>query len=103
MKEVEPTYKDSEIGKKLPLTIFDLSKRNASTTAYTDPNRGWVNKAYIEKRWKGFSGTPTFIIWIGDRETGREKGRIVGYGDKEEFYQELEEAYSGINKTNIGE
>lgn len=47
----------------------------------------WVNRAFKDGIIETIIGTPTFILWDGEREVGR----IVGFSSKEEFYEELEE------------
>ena len=47
----------------------------------------WVNRAFKDGIIETIIGTPTFVLWDGEREVGR----IVGFGSREEFYEELEE------------
>ena len=80
---------------EIPLTII-----NMVTIDESDPNYWWIRKAYSEGRLKGIHYTPTFVVWIGDHETGRESERFVGYINKEDFYKRLHavmEAYKGAH------
>ena len=49
----------------------------------------WFVMAYNENRIKPIRGTPTFILWNGRKELAR----IVGYKDKESFYQRLDDLF----------
>ncbi|SUZ98592.1 uncharacterized protein METZ01_LOCUS51446, partial [marine metagenome] len=62
----------------LPLVIINL---------YNQPN--WFKEAYAEGRIKPIRGTPTFIIWNGRKELTR----IIGYADKQSFYNDLDEVF----------
>ena len=76
MDQVEPEYHDTEYAKTLPLTIID----NADIPE-------WFHIAYAEGRIEPIKGTPTFIIW--DEESQAEIERIVGYGGKDRFYEQI--------------
>ena len=76
MEQVEPEYHDTEYAKTLPLTIID---------AKDIPE--WFHIAYDKGDIKKIKGTPTFIIW--DEENQIEIDRIVGYGGKEWFYEQI--------------
>ena len=76
MEQVEPEYHDTEYAKTLPLTIID---------AKDIPE--WFHIAYDKGNIKKIKGTPTFIIW--DEESQAEIDRIVGYGGKEWFYEQI--------------
>ena len=76
MEQVEPDYHDTEYAKILPLTIID----NADIPE-------WFHIAYDKGNIKKIKGTPTFIIW--DEESQAEIERIVGYGGKDRFYEQI--------------
>ena len=78
LREVAPTYNDSEYAKLLPLRIISMDQKNAPT---------WFSKAYDERRIDGISGTPTFIIF----SNGNEVARLIGYRGKEEFYADIKD------------
>lgn len=77
LKEVEPTYSQSEAGKLLPLHIIQMDQ----------PVPDWYIEAFKAKAIGRIAGTPTFIVWINDRE----EGRFVGYPGKEKFYKTLDD------------
>ncbi len=87
MKETYPTYTDSEIGKELPLVVFN------TRLGHEDPNYAWIKKAGEEGRFVKLQWTPTFIIWVGDHETGKAVANWSGYGGSEAFYATLENLY----------
>ena len=82
LKEVEPTYSQSEAGRLLPLHIIQMDK----------PVPDWYINAFKAKAIGRIAGTPTFIIWVNDQE----EGRFVGYPGKEKFYAQL----NGFIKEN---
>lgn len=84
MKEVYPTYTESKIGKELPLVIFNTK------LGHKDPNFAWIKKAGEEGRFPKLQWTPTFIIWVGDHETGKSVANWSGYGSSDQFYATLE-------------
>jgi len=77
LREVSSEYNISD----LPLIIIDEGN---------EPE--WFITAYIEKRIKPIRGTPTFILW--DEFKKYEVDRIVGYGDKDLFYNQLQEIFA---------
>jgi len=77
LEEVEPTYNESEVGKVLPLHIIQMDQ----------PVPDWYINAFKAKAIGRIAGTPTFIVWINDREVHR----IVGYQGKGWFYNQLGE------------
>ena len=68
------TYKDSEEGKILPLKVI-----------VTGEIPTWFKSAMEENRVKIIRGTPTFIVWDGEKEIDR----IEGYGGYDWFYDKL--------------
>ena len=76
MEQVEPEYHDTEYAETLPLTIID---------AKDIPE--WFHIAYDKGDIKKIKGTPTFIIF--DTESQVEIARIVGYGGKDRFYEQI--------------
>jgi len=78
LREVAPTYNNSEYAKLLPLRIISMDQKNAPT---------WFSKAYDERRIDGISGTPTFIIF----SNGNEVARLIGYRGKEDFYADIKD------------
>ena len=64
----------------LPLIIIDENNQPE-----------WFKKAIKQKKIKPLRGTPTFIIW-NDLEK-YEFDRIAGYGDKDNFYKQLNEIF----------
>ena len=83
INEVAVDYNDSEIAKRLPLTIISV---------YEQPE--WFKEAYRIGKVKPIRGTPTFIIWNGSKEGGAEIARLVGYHNKGRFYSRLKEMLS---------
>ena len=77
LREVSSEYNISD----LPLIIIDEGN---------EPE--WFITAYIEKKIKPIRGTPTFILW--DEFKKYEVDRIVGYGDKDLFYNQLQEIFA---------
>ncbi|MAV94644.1 MAG: hypothetical protein CMA31_03025 [Euryarchaeota archaeon] len=75
LKEVEPTYSQSEAGRLMPLHIIQMDK----------PVPDWYINAFKAKAIGRIAGTPTFIVWVNDQE----EGRFVGYPGKEQFYAQL--------------
>ena len=73
LKEVSLEYNISN----LPLIIID-----------EDNEPEWFITAYREKRIKPIRATPTFILW--DEFKKYEVDRIVGYGGKDLFYNQLQ-------------
>ena len=53
LREVAPTYKDSEYAKLLPLRIISMDTKSAPK---------WFSKAYDEKRIDGISGTQHLLF-----------------------------------------
>ena len=78
MKEVAYDYDNKE----LPLIIID---------AHNQPD--WFKEAMKENRIKPIYGTPTFIIWNGRKELTR----LIGYYDRETFYERLKKIYAKNN------
>ena len=83
INEVAVDYNDSEIAKRLPLTIISV---------YEQPE--WFKEAYRIGKVKPIRGTPTFIIWNGSKQGGAEIARLVGYHNKGRFYSRLKEMLS---------
>ena len=75
-EQVAPEYNDTEYAETLPLTIID---------AENIPE--WFTTAYEKGDIKKIKGTPTFIIF--DTESQVEIDRIVGYGGKDRFYEQI--------------
>ena len=86
MEQVEPDYHDTEYAKILPLIIID----NADIPE-------WFHVAYDKGNIKPIRGTPTFIIW--DEENQIEIDRIVGYGGKEWFYEQISIRVKNLNNN----
>ena len=86
MEQVEPDYHDTEYAKTLPLTIID----NADIPE-------WFHIAYDKGYIKAIRGTPTFIIW--HEENQEEIDRIVGYGGKEWFYEQISIRVKHLNNN----
>lgn len=76
LSEVEPEYDISE----LPLLIIDNNNLPK-----------WFKKAYKQKKIKPYRGTPIFIIWNSTEDY--EIDRIIGYSDKDRFYNQLREIF----------
>lgn len=76
LKEVAPTYADTEHAKILPLRIISMDRKTAPK---------WFDKAYDEKRIDPIVGTPTFVIF----NDGTEVARLIGYTNKDEFYEDI--------------
>jgi len=82
IEEVAVDYNDTEIAKRLPLIIISV---------YEQPE--WFKEAYRIKKIKPIRGTPTFIVWNGSHEGGMEIARLVGYENKQKFYNKLKEMF----------
>ena len=82
IEEVAEDYNDSEIAKRLPLVIINV---------YEQPE--WFKEAYRIGKIKPIHGTPTFIIWNGNHDSGAEISRLVGYSNKSRFYSRLKEMF----------
>ena len=76
LKEVAPTYADSEAAKLLPLRIISMDRKAAPI---------WFDQAYDKRKIDGIVGTPTFIVF----DSGEEKARLIGYQGKERFYDDI--------------
>ena len=87
LREVAPTYSDTEYAKLLPLRIISMDTKAAPK---------WFSKAYDERRIDGISGTPTFIIF----SNGNEVARLIGYRGKEEFYADIKD-FVNNNKERL--
>ena len=59
LKEVAPTYAESEFAKLLPLRIISMDRRAAPL---------WYDKAYNERKIDGIAGTPTFVVFDNGEE-----------------------------------
>ena len=81
LKEVKPTYNDSEYAHYLPLKVITMRGDMPK----------WIAKAFDEGRLEPISNTPTFVIW-----DDKEVARLIGYGGKEHFYESL----SGFVESN---
>ena len=76
LKEVAPTYAESNFAKLLPLRIISMDRKKAPK---------WYDKAYNAKKIDGIAGTPTFVVF----DNGEEKARLIGYQGKERFYEDM--------------
>ena len=76
LKEVAPTYADSEAAKLLPLRIISMDRRAAPK---------WYDKAYNARKIDSIAGTPTFVVF----DNGEERARLIGYNGKERFYEDI--------------
>lgn len=84
LKEVAPTYAQTEYAKLLPLRIISMDEASAPK---------WFDKAYDEQRIDPIVGTPTFVVF----NNGHEVARLMGYLSKEDFYKDL----GGFYKNNL--
>jgi len=76
LKEVAPTYADTEHAKLLPLRIISMDGKSAPR---------WFDEAYNKKKIDGIVGTPTFVIF----SNGTEVARLIGYQGKDKFYEDI--------------
>ena len=76
LKEVAPTYADTEAAKLLPLRIISMDRKTAPK---------WFDQAYNKGKIDGVVGTPTFIVF----DSGEEKARLIGYQGKDRFYDDI--------------
>ena len=76
LKEVAPTYADSDAAKLLPLRIISMDRKDAPK---------WFDQAYDKGKIDGIIGTPTFIVF----DSGEEKARLIGYQGKDRFYDDI--------------
>tara|TARA_B100001250_G_scaffold184089_1_gene158392 strand:- start:3274 stop:3648 length:375 start_codon:yes stop_codon:yes gene_type:complete len=83
LKEVGSDYNLPQ----LPLIVID------------DKNQPrWFYKAVKKNKIKPIRGTPTFIIW--DEKNKIEIDRIVGYGNKDDFYKKLRSLFVNFINEN---
>ena len=68
--------------KKIPLIVINV---------YDQPE--WFKEAYRIGKIKTIRGTPTFIVWNGNHDSGGEIARLVGYSNKSRFYSRLKEMF----------
>ncbi len=80
LKDVAPTYHESDVGKVLPLRVINMDQDVPD----------WYDKAFKDKRISQIRGTPTFIVWQDDTELFK----FVGYPGKDRFYEILGEFVS---------
>ena len=76
LKDVAPTYADSDAAKLLPLRIISMDRKSAPI---------WYDQAYNARKIDGIVGTPTFIVF----DNGEEKARLIGYQGKDRFYDDI--------------
>ena len=76
LKEVAPTYADTDAAKLLPLRIISMDRKTAPK---------WFDQAYNKGKIDGVVGTPTFIVF----DSGEEKARLIGYQGKDRFYDDI--------------
>ena len=76
LKEVAPTYADTEAAKLLPLRIISMDRKTAPK---------WFDQAYKKGNIDGVVGTPTFIVF----DSGEEKARLIGYQGKDRFFDDI--------------
>ena len=89
LKEVAPTYNETEYAKLLPLRIITMDNKNAPL---------WFSKAFDERRIDGIQGTPTFIIF----SNGNEVARLMGYSGKDNWYSNIKD-FINNNKERLEE
>ncbi len=77
LKEVAPTYAQSEAAKLLPLRIISMDRASAPK---------WYDKAYEARKIDGIAGTPTFIVF----DNGVEVARLIGYNGMQRFYEDID-------------
>ena len=77
LEEVEPTYKESPSREAMPLHIINMD----------EPVPDWYINAFKAKAIGRIAGTPTFIVWVNDREVTR----WVGYQGVKHFYDTIGE------------
>jgi thioredoxin-related protein len=87
LKEVAPTYADSDAAKLLPLRIISMDRKSAPK---------WYDQAYNARKIDGIVGTPTFIVF----DSGEEKARLIGYQGKERFYDDINR-FVDSNKVHL--
>lgn len=76
LKEVAPTYADTDAAKLLPLRIISMDRKTAPK---------WFDQAYNKGKIDGVVGTPTFIVF----DSGEEKARLIGYQGKARFFDDI--------------
>ena len=76
LKEVAPTYADSDFAKLLPLRIISMDRVAAPK---------WYDEAYNARKSDGIAGTPTFVVF----SNGEEKARLIGYQGMQNFYDDM--------------
>ena len=70
LKEVKPTYHETEYSKYLPLKVITMEGDMPT----------WIAKAFDEKRLQPIRSTPTFVIW-----DNKELARLIGIEKKKPF------------------
>ena len=76
LKEVAPTYADTDFAKLLPLRIISMDRAAAPK---------WYDEAYNARKIDGIAGTPTFVVF----SNGEEKARLIGYQGMQNFYDDM--------------
>ena len=76
LKEVAPTYADTDFAKLLPLRIISMDRMAAPK---------WYDEAYNARKIDGIAGTPTFVVF----SNGEEKARLIGYQGMHNFYDDM--------------
>ena len=76
LKEVAPTYADTDFAKLLPLRIISMDRSAAPK---------WYDEAYNARKIDGIAGTPTFVVF----SNGEEKARLIGYQGMQNFYDDM--------------
>lgn len=77
-------YEDTVIGKKYPLIVLNLRVRPPQ----------WVIDAFRDNKIERIKGTPTFVLWDGEKQFGK----IVGYGGRSSFVFEWSQLVEEFEK-----
>ena len=78
LKDVAPTYSESEYALLLPLRVISMDRPVAPK---------WYDDAFRDRRIEGIRVTPTFVIF----DNGEEVARLMGYRDKKTFYRDIKD------------
>ena len=89
LNEVAPGYDKTEYAKYLPLKIIQVNTKMPD----------WIAEAMSNGRLGGIRATPTFVIWDNDHQY--EIARLLGYINKERFYQDLDKFIDAMGQIEL--
>jgi|TARA_Y100000310_G_scaffold224690_1_gene226557 thioredoxin-related protein len=89
LKEVKPGYGTTPYAEKLPLRVIETSG---------NPPK-WFEDAFNANNIDAIEITPTFVIWDNDHQY--EIARLLGYINKERFYQDLDKFIDAMGQIEL--